>query len=56
MLQTPQVDYDQLSSIYSIFVLGFYYFVFSNENEITNNFVAAHFDLHKTVFDVRQPE
>ena len=36
--------------------LGFYYFVFSNENEITNNFVAAHFDLHKTVFDVREQE
>ena len=41
---------------FSPFVLGFYYFVFSNENEITNNFVAAHFDLHKTVFDVREPE
>eukprot|EP00092_Neocalanus_flemingeri_P037943 GFUD01041300.1.p1 GENE.GFUD01041300.1~~GFUD01041300.1.p1 ORF type:complete len:517 (-),score=125.30 GFUD01041300.1:18-1568(-) len=31
---------------------GFYYFIFSNENEITSNFVAANFDMHKTVFDV----
>ena len=56
MLPTPQVNYNQISSIYSIIVAGFYYFVFSNENEITTNFVAAHFDLHKTVFDVREPE
>lgn len=31
---------------------GFYYFVFSNENEITQNFIAANFELQKTVFDV----
>ena len=31
---------------------GFYYFIFTNDNEITNNFVAASFDLRKTVFDV----
>ena len=36
--------------------LGFYYFIFTNENEITSNFIAAHFDLHKTVFDVSEPE
>jgi len=35
---------------------GFYYFVFTNENEITSNFIAAHFDLQKTVFDVREHE
>ena len=33
--------------------LGFYYFIFTNDNEITNNFVAASFDVRKTVFDVR---
>ncbi len=31
---------------------GFYYFIFANENEITDNFLSATFDLHKTVFDV----
>jgi len=31
---------------------GFYYFIFANENEITANFIRAHFDMHKTVFDV----
>jgi len=31
---------------------GFYYFIFTNDNEITNNFVAASFDVRKTVFDV----
>ena len=31
---------------------GFYYFIFTNENEITDNFLSAQFDLHKTVFDV----
>ena len=31
---------------------GFYYFIFANENEITDNFLSASFDLHKTVFDV----
>merc|ERR1712123_289889 len=35
---------------------GFYYFIFSNENEITDNFVAANFDMHKTVFDVSNSE
>jgi len=35
---------------------GFYYFIFSNENEITSNFVAANFDMHKTVFDVSDSE
>ena len=35
---------------------GFYYFIFSNENEITSNFVAANFDMHKTVFDVANSE
>lgn len=31
---------------------GFYYFIFANENEITDNFMRVRFDLHKTVFDV----
>ncbi|TRY68335.1 hypothetical protein TCAL_03808 [Tigriopus californicus] len=31
---------------------GFYYFIFANENEITDNFLFATFDLHKTAFDV----
>jgi len=35
---------------------GFYYFIFSNENEITSNFVAANFDMHKTVFDVQNSQ
>ena len=35
---------------------GFYYFIFANENEITDNFLSAKFDLHKTVFDVSQNE
>merc|ERR1719427_770311 len=39
---------------YEVHSTGFYYFIFTNENEITDNFVAANFDLHKTVFDVRE--
>ena len=39
-----------------MFTSGFYYFIFTNENEITSNFVAAQFDVHKTVFDVSRPE
>jgi hypothetical protein len=35
---------------------GFYYFIFANENEITDNFLSAKFDLHKTVFDVSNNE
>jgi len=35
---------------------GFYYFIFTNENEITSNFVAASFEMHKTIFDVREAE
>ena len=35
---------------------GFYYFIFTNENEITSNFVAANFEMHKTVFDLRTYE
>ena len=31
---------------------GFYYFIFSNENEITENFISSRFDMLKTVFDV----
>ena len=31
---------------------GFYYFIFANENEITDNFLHASFSLNKTVFDV----
>ena len=31
---------------------GFYYFIFANENEITDNFLSATFDMHKTIFDV----
>jgi len=34
---------------YEVHSTGFYYFIFTNENEITDNFVAANFDLHKTV-------
>ena len=33
---------------------GFYYFIFTNENEITDNFVGVSFDLMKTVFDVSE--
>jgi len=35
---------------------GFYYFIFSNDNEIIPNFVAANFELQKTVFDVDNHE
>ena len=42
-------------SLYILFA-GFYYFIFSNENEITSNFVAANFEMHKTIFDVRSYE
>lgn len=35
---------------------GFYYFIFTNENEITSNFVAANFEMRKTVFDLRTAE
>ena len=31
---------------------GFYYFIFANENEITDNFVSAQFNLRKTAFEV----
>ena len=31
---------------------GFYYFIFANENEITDNFLSAKFNLHKTGFEV----
>lgn len=31
---------------------AFYYFIFANENEMTDNFLSARFELHKTVFDV----
>ncbi len=31
---------------------GFYYFIFANENEITDNFLSASFDMRKTVFEV----
>ena len=37
---------------YEVPQTGFYYFIFANENEITANFMRAHFDMHKTVFDV----
>lgn len=37
---------------YYVPTTGFYYFIFANENEITANFIRAHFDMHKTVFDV----
>ena len=33
---------------------GFYYFIFANENEITDNFMTARFNMAKTVFDVRE--
>jgi len=33
---------------------GFYYFIFTNDNEITDNFVGVYFDLMKTVFDVSE--
>lgn len=33
---------------------GFYYIHFTNENEITDNFVGVSFDLMKTVFDVSE--
>merc|ERR1719427_743633 len=35
---------------------GFYYFIFGNENEITSNFIAANFELQKTVFNVDDHE
>jgi len=35
---------------------GFYYFIFANENEITDNFLSARFDMRKTVFDVGQSQ
>lgn len=37
---------------YEVRESGFYYFIFANENELTDNFLSARFDLHKTVFDV----
>lgn len=37
---------------YEVRESGFYYFIFANENEMTDNFLSARFDLHKTVFDV----
>ena len=41
---------------YTTDTAGFYYFIFTNENEITSNFVAASFEMHKTTFDVRSAE
>ena len=37
-------------------MLGFYYFIFTNENEITANFLGVEFELDKTVFDVGNSE
>ena len=50
LLLHSRVDISRLTL--KFWIAGFYYFIFSNENEITSNFVAANFDLHKTVFDV----
>jgi len=41
---------------YVVEASGFYYFIFSNDNEITRNFIAANFELQKTVFDVSDYE
>ena len=53
--------FDEMKSVmnnisYTTDTSGFYYFIFTNENEITSNFVAANFEMHKTVFDVRNYE
>jgi len=53
--------FDEMRSVmnnisYTTDTSGFYYFIFTNENEITSNFVAANFEIHKTVFDVRNYE
>ena len=53
--------FDEMKSVmnnisYTTDTSGFYYFIFTNENEITSNFVAANFEMHKTVFDVRDYE
>jgi len=58
---TENATFDEMRPImsnisYVADTTGFYYFIFSNENEITSNFVAANFDMHKTVFDVSNTE
>ncbi len=41
-----------LQALLQVNETGFYYFIFANENEITDNFLSATFDMRKTVFDV----
>ena len=42
----------EITYVETISETGFYYFIFANENEITDNFMRVRFDLHKTIFDV----
>ena len=47
-----ELESERISITLEVSESGFYYFIFANENEITDNFLSAKFDLHKTVFDV----
>lgn len=40
---------------YTAPVNGYYFFVFSSENEIQDNYIRVHFDLKKTVYNVSNP-
>ena len=46
-----QVICNFLKKLIRAFFLGFYYFIFSNENEMTDNIVVADIELHKTRFN-----
>ncbi len=56
---TPEAGADVLRDIstevtVNVDASGFYYFIFANENEITDNFLSASFDLHKSAFDTSE--
>ena len=55
-MQSNTPTFIRMQYFLNLVLSGFYYFIFSNENEITSNFVAANFDMHKTVFDVANSE
>lgn len=40
---------------YSVPTNGYYFFVFSSENEVQDNYIRVSFNLQKTVYDVSNP-
>lgn len=40
---------------YTVPLNGYYFFVFSSENEMQDNYIRVNFDLHKTMYNVSNP-